>query len=52
MTKARYGMLAGFAGAAFAAAWWYRNRGSASSGAEFDGDVIFSNSPRVDAIPD
>ena len=51
MTKKRYGMLAGIAGAAFAA-WWYKRRDSiarrmsqsAQSGGNH-GEVIFRNSP-------
>jgi hypothetical protein len=50
MTKTRYGMLAGIAGAAFAA-WWYSRRESArrmsqSAQRGFDhGEVIFRNTP-------
>jgi hypothetical protein len=51
MTKRRYGMLAGIAGAAFAA-WWYSRRDSLArrmsqstrAGANH-GEVIFRNSP-------
>ena len=48
MTKSRYGMLAGIAGAAFAAWWWYGRdsvaRGMSNAGR---GETIFSNSPVV-----
>lgn len=48
MTKGRYGLLAGIAGAALAA-WWWRSRGGAHDGyltpAREKGDVIFRNTP-------
>lgn len=47
MTKSRYGMIAGIAGAAFAA-WWWRRRGAGArqvtAGTE-KGEVIFNNHP-------
>ena len=51
MTRTRYGILAGIAGA-LAAAWWWRNRmdsiarGMSEAGHEH-GETIFSNSPVV-----
>ncbi len=49
MTKSRYGLLAGLAGAAFAAWWWHgrtdwvaRKMSSASSN---HGHTIYRNSP-------
>ena len=47
MTRSRYGMLAGMAGAAFAA-WWWRGRSAARQlvSAKSDrGEVIFRNTP-------
>jgi hypothetical protein len=48
MTRAHYGMIAGIAGAAFAA-WWMRRRGRSVAGpmstASSHGEVIYSNSP-------
>ena len=49
MTRSRYGMLAGIAGAAFAAWWWRRRgdwvaRGMSDTSAD-RGETIFSNSP-------
>jgi len=48
MTKKRYGMLAGIAGAAFAA-WWMRRRDSMARQmgqySREQGEVIFRNSP-------
>lgn len=54
MTKSRFGLIAGFAGAAFAA-WWLQQRYSSApapvSHAHERGEVIFSNAPVVgDAI--
>jgi hypothetical protein len=49
MTKTRYGMLAGIAGAAFAG-WWWRNRRSSAHINNERGEVIFSNSPRASEI--
>ena len=51
MTRSRYGMLAGIAGA-IAAAWWWRRRmdgvarGMSDAGARH-GETIFSNTPVV-----
>ena len=48
MTKSRYGMIAGLAGAAFAA-WWWRRRQTARanlSGASNAGQVIYRNTPK------
>ncbi len=51
MTKKRYGMLAGIAGAAFAA-WWYSRRDSvaqrmsrSTQTGSNHGQVIFRNTP-------
>ena len=47
MTRSRFGLLAGIAGAALAT-WWYRSRQMSSmpSAADHDkGEVIFSNTP-------
>jgi hypothetical protein len=45
MTRSRYGMLAGIAGAAFAA-WWWRRRGAGQMTAnQGHGEVIFNNHP-------
>jgi hypothetical protein len=49
MTRKRFGILAGIAGAAFATWWRRRNRlghPTLTSAAE-RGEVIFSNSPQV-----
>jgi hypothetical protein len=45
MTRSRYGLIAGIAGAAFAA-WWWRRRGAGqmTDGRE-RGEVIFHNHP-------
>ena len=47
MTRARYGLLAGIAGAAFAAWYWrgHRRNNVAAGGARDRGEVIFSNTP-------
>ena len=45
MTKARYGIIAGIAGAALAAWWWNRNRGAAWQSSSGRGQVIFHNHP-------
>jgi hypothetical protein len=47
MTRARYGLLAGIAGAAFAAWYWRGHRRSAANlaGARDKGEVIFRNTP-------
>jgi hypothetical protein len=47
MTRTRYGMLAGIAGAAFAAWWMRRQRAHAMPFSHEDrhGEVIFSNAP-------
>jgi hypothetical protein len=52
MTKSRYGLLAGIAGAAFAA-WWWRGRADwvarrMNSTASSHGETIYSNSPVTD----
>ena len=47
MTRSRYGMLAGIAGAAFAA-WWWRGRTAARQAVDATrerGEVIFRNTP-------
>jgi hypothetical protein len=48
MTKSRYGLLAGIAGAAFAT-WWYRRTDwvarKMSSSSSDRGETIFSNTP-------
>jgi hypothetical protein len=49
MTRSRYGLIAGIAGAAFAA-WWWRRRAPATTtgeltGAHERGEVIFRNTP-------
>jgi hypothetical protein len=50
MTRSRYGMLAGIAGAAIMT-WWWRHRADAvargMSEAGHRGETIFSNSPVV-----
>ena len=47
MTKSRYGMIAGLAGAAFAA-WWFRRRQTsrANLSASNTGEVIYRNTPK------
>ena len=47
MTRTRYGMLAGIAGAAIAAWWWSRRTDWMARGmSDADrGETIFSNSP-------
>jgi hypothetical protein len=46
MTRARYGLLAGIAGAAFAAWYWRGHRRSvAAAGVRDKGEVIFHNTP-------
>jgi hypothetical protein len=49
MTRSRIGLIAGFAGAAFAAWWWQqRNAAAATVSHSHDrGEVIFSNAPVV-----
>ena len=52
MTKSRYGLLAGIAGAAFAA-WWFRGRTDwvargMSSASSTHGETIYRNSPVTD----
>ena len=47
MSRSRYGLLAGLAGAALAAAWWWKRgdyvaRGMSDAGR---GETIFSNAP-------
>jgi hypothetical protein len=46
MTRGRYGLIAGIAGAALAA-WWWRSRQSRDfvTPSELKGEVIFRNSP-------
>lgn len=46
MTRSRYGMIAGIAGAALAA-WWWRRRsaGARMNAAGGRGEVIFRNTP-------
>jgi hypothetical protein len=46
MTRGRYGLIAGVAGAALAA-WWWRSRRGADflTPSQLRGEVIFSNSP-------
>jgi hypothetical protein len=51
MTRSRYGMLAGIAGAAIMA-WWWRHRTDAvvrgmSEAGHHRGETIFSNSPVI-----
>jgi hypothetical protein len=51
MTRTRYGMLAGIAGAAFAAWWWRHRGGSMAQDVHSErGEVIYSNTPRVSEI--
>ena len=46
MTKTRYGLLAGIAGAAFAT-WWFRFRSTAAvAPAHQRGETIYSNTPQ------
>jgi hypothetical protein len=45
MTKSRYGMLAGIAGAAFAA-WWWRRRQNGRPNLNDTGEVIYTNTPK------
>jgi hypothetical protein len=47
MTRARYGLLAGIAGAAFAT-WWYRGRSAARQLTGINssrGETIYRNTP-------
>jgi hypothetical protein len=44
MTRNRYGLLAGIAGAAFAA-WFWRNRRAQHAQTAERGEVIFRNTP-------
>jgi len=44
MTRSRFGMIAGIAGAAFAA-WWWRRRGAQPAWNASKGEVIFHNHP-------
>jgi hypothetical protein len=45
MTRSRYGLLAGIAGAALAA-WYWRSRHGTASDTSYDrGEVIFRNTP-------
>ena len=50
MTKSRFGMIAGIAGAAFAAWWWQQRSVSATqiTHSHERGEVIFSNAPVVE----
>lgn len=43
MTRSRYGLIAGIAGAAFA--WWYRQRTSSRAATLHRGDTIYRNTP-------
>jgi hypothetical protein len=45
MTRSRIGLLAGIAGAAFAAWWWRGRQGGRPSGGSERGEVIFRNTP-------
>lgn len=45
MTRSRYGLLAGIAGAALAAWYWRGRKRAPAMGARRNGEVIFSNSP-------
>ena len=47
MTRSRYGILAGIAGAAFATWWWRSRMGAAAPPAHDRGEVIFRNAPTV-----
>ena len=52
MTKSRYGMLAGIAGAAFAA-WWWRRRAAtrqASATTSTYSETIFTNTPEPSGL--
>lgn len=44
MTRSRYGMIAGIAGAALAA-WWWRRRGHEGTAGFEHGEVIYRNTP-------
>ena len=46
MTRSRYGLLAGLAGAAFAA-WWWRSRSAqhGPAGRDTYGETIYRNTP-------
>jgi hypothetical protein len=48
MTKSRYGMIAGIAGAAFAAWWWRRRQNGRPTPNEASntGEVIYRNTPK------
>ena len=41
MTRSRYGLIAGIAGAAFA--WWYRHRSSSQTPSLHRGDTVYRN---------
>ena len=49
MTRSHYGILAGIAGAAFAAAWWWHRHDAMTSAMPHSGhdrgEVIFRNTP-------
>ena len=46
MTRGRYGLIAGIAGAALAAWWWRSHRGTDFvTPSQLKGEVIFHNSP-------
>jgi hypothetical protein len=53
MTRSRYGLLAGIAGAAFGA-WWWKRRDATRSLAEAQtrqrGEVIFRNTPEATGL--
>jgi hypothetical protein len=50
MTRSRYGLLAGLAGAAFA--WWWRHRGTHRQSASRDtyGETIYRNTPEPSGL--
>jgi len=53
MTRSRYGLLAGIAGAAFATWWWRGHKGArrlSTNGTHERGEVIFSNTPEPSGL--